>query len=230
MRDGRPDDPEVGRDHGLPVLPERRPVRAPGPRREAGRDRRPLPHHLPRVRGRARRPLLRPRLQHLHPLRPLRPDVPGGARDLRPGLQAPGPEDADRSGVRPEPRGGGVRVLRRLRLRLPDGHARRQGLQVGRQAGRVRGLDLPVLRARVPGRASPQGRTPLEGSPASRRRDQRRPALRSREVLPSRGDAPPRAGEEAAPEAWPLGPGSELGGGARRRLLRASRASRPRTS
>jgi len=51
-RSGRP------RFDRLPVLPERLPVRAPGPRRKARRFRDRFPHPLPRPRGGARRSLL----------------------------------------------------------------------------------------------------------------------------------------------------------------------------
>ena len=72
-----------------------------------------------------------------------------------------GPATRDRAGLRRVARRGRLRVLRRLRVRLPDRRAGRQGLQVGRQARRRRDLDVPVLRPRLPGRAGAQGRPPL---------------------------------------------------------------------
>ena len=73
-------------------------------------------------------------------------------------VQVPRPQGAHRAGLRQLARGGRLRVLRRLRVGLPHGGARRQGLQVGRQAGRARDLHLSLLLPRLPAGAGPQGR------------------------------------------------------------------------
>ena len=161
------DDPQGRRLDRVPQLPQRR--RTASCRRSSSRSASTeleLPGLLPRARAGARRPLLRPRLQPLHPLRTLRAHVPRGARRVGALVQVPRPADPDRPGVRRLARRGRLRVLRRLRVGVPDRRARRQGVEVGRRAGRRRDVDLPVLRPRLPARDRPHGRAPVVGAGA----------------------------------------------------------------
>ena len=110
------DDPQGRRLDRLPELPQRRRLRAAAGRGAGRHHRDRLPDRLPRPRGRARRPVLRPRLQPLHPLRALRAHVPRGARRIGAVVQVSRPADADRARLRHLARDGRLRVLRRLRV------------------------------------------------------------------------------------------------------------------
>ena len=219
-----------GRDR-LPKLPTRRHLRTAARGRAGRRRRGRSPGRVPRARARARRALLRPRLQPLHPVRPLRAHVCRGARRRRARLHRSRAPDAGRPRLRQIARGGGLRVLRGLRVRLPHRGPRRQGVEVGRRTRRRRRLDVPSLPHRLSGRAGARRGPALLGARRTRPAAQRRTAVPARAVLPARDDAASVEGAASATAQGTLRPHRRLGrgpGGGERAARGRAPGGRPR--
>ena len=186
---------------GPPAPPD--PRTRPQARRPSRRARRPDRGHRRRP-GQGRQRALRARLLEVHPLlqvrRRLRRAVPEHVRDHGCG---PRLRCAHLDRVRRRAARVGLRLLRQLHRRLPDGRAHvpqraraaRGGGVEARRAGR-HADDLPLLRRRLQPRAARAGQCDREGhEPRRPRRDARQPLHQGALRLPARAGAARRREE-----------------------------------